>query len=352
MADMARPPQCNWNNFQFKGQVLPDVLQVLRKQLIFLCKSLQKQGSRTKRPQCPAHRAASRSCLPASCLVAKPGRKGLLVRHSQKAAAGAGPRKRAPNIVLYAEDLTVSFDGFKALNALTFYLEAGELRCFIGPNGAGKTTMMDVLTGKTRPDSGQAWYRPDPQDQDLRGLVNLTAMDEVAIAQSGIGRKFQKPSVFETLTVGQNLELSLKGPRGVFDAYRARLGAKDREFMESVLERIKLQDRVNEISGALSHGQKQWLEIGMLLMQKPGLIMLDEPVAGMTPEEIGMTIDLLRELEGSATIMVIEHDMDFIRAIAKKVVVLCQGSVLAEGTMDEIQRNPQVIEAYLGEGID
>ncbi len=288
----------------------------------------------------------------ASELVAKPGHKGLLVRGAQKSISGTGPKKRSSGIVLYAEDLTVSFDGFKALNKLTFYLEAGELRCFIGPNGAGKTTMMDVLTGKTAPDFGQAWYRPDPKDPDPRHLVNLTSMDEVSIAQCGIGRKFQKPSVFETLTVGQNLELALKGPRGVFDAYKAKLSATDRQFMEEVLERIKLEQRVNDISGALSHGQKQWLEIGMLLMQKPGLIMLDEPVAGMTPEEIGMTIELLHELEGTATIMVIEHDMDFIRAIAHKVVVLSQGSVLAEGTMDEIQSNPQVIEAYLGKGME
>jgi len=286
-------------------------------------------------------------------LVAKPGHKGVLVRKNRGgAASGSGPKNKAPNIVLYAEDLSVSFDGFKALNNLTFYLESGELRCFIGPNGAGKTTMMDVLTGKTRPDSGSAWFRPDPDDPDPRHLVNLIGMDEVAIANCGIGRKFQKPSVFETLTVGQNLELALKGPRGVFDAYKAKLPKDGREFLEATLERIKLSDHLNEIAGSLSHGQKQWLEIGMLLMQKPKLIMLDEPVAGMTPEEIGMTIDLLHELEGSATIMVIEHDMEFIRAIAHKVVVLNQGTVLAEGTMDEMQAHPQVIEAYLGEGME
>ncbi|SFK13172.1 urea ABC transporter ATP-binding protein UrtD [Succinivibrio dextrinosolvens] len=263
------------------------------------------------------------------------------------------PKKNLKNsdIVLYVENLTVSFDGFKALNDLTFYLNSGELRCFIGPNGAGKSTMMDVLTGKTKVDSGSAWFVPDVKDKNPRNMLNLLEMDEVSIANAGIGRKFQKPSVFETISVAQNLELALRCKRNILSAYRAKLDSEQSDFLLSTLERIKLSDKANDLASSLSHGQKQWLEIGMLLMQKPSLIMLDEPVAGMTPEEIDMTIDLLYELEGENTIMVIEHDMDFIRAIANQVVVLNQGTVLAEGDMDCIQSNPKVIEAYLGEGL-
>ncbi len=283
----------------------------------------------------------------ASDLKAKAGSylSGRLHRRQDQAS---GPKRQSDRVVLFVEDITVSFDGFKALNDLTFYLEEGELRCFIGPNGAGKTTMMDVLTGKTRPDEGTAFFRKEGDPQDPATMCNLLAMDEVAIATAGIGRKFQKPSVFETLTVGQNLELALASDKRVLPTFRARLNGEDRTFLEEILERIKLQSHVNDLAGKLSHGQKQWLEIGMLLMQKPRLIMLDEPVAGMTPEEIGMTIDLLHELEGHHTIMVVEHDMEFIRAIAHKVTVLNQGTVLAEGSMDEMQSHPQVVEAYLG----
>ena len=245
-----------------------------------------------------------------------------------------------PDIALYLEKISVSFDGFKALNDLTFYVDKGELRCVIGPNGAGKTTMMDVITGKTRPDAGTAWFGR---------TCNLLQMDEVAIAQAGIGRKFQKPSVFEALSVLQNLELALAGDKRVWPTFRARLSADDKIFIEEVLHRIRLTELAGLQAGKLSHGQKQWLEIGMLLMQKPQLLLLDEPVAGMTPEEMDRTIELLHDLEGEQSIMVVEHDMEFVRAIAHKVTVLHQGSVLAEGTMDEMQNHPAVVEAYLGE---
>lgn len=250
---------------------------------------------------------------------------------------------QSPEICLYVEDLNVSFDGFKAINQLTFYLERGELRCFIGPNGAGKTTLMDIITGKTRPDSGSAWFKP--QDDVL---CDLLSMDEPAIAQAGIGRKFQKPSVFENLSVEQNLELALKGDKSVCHALRAKLSSEEKDFLYSILKRIRLQDKARLQSGELSHGQKQWLEIGMLLMQKPALLLLDEPVAGMTVQEIELTAELFNELKGEHTLMVIEHDIEFVRSIAKQVTVLSQGSVLAEGTMDELCRNPEVIKAYLG----
>ncbi|MCR5537190.1 MAG: urea ABC transporter ATP-binding protein UrtD [Succinivibrio sp.] len=271
----------------------------------------------------------------------------LAHKHRQQPPA----RLKKQDIVLYVENLTVSFDGFKALNDLTFYLNSGELRCFIGPNGAGKSTMMDVLTGKTKVDSGSAWFVPDPGDPNPSHMLNLLEMDEVSIANAGIGRKFQKPSVFETLSVAQNLELALSMNRSVFKTYRSRLNGEQQDFMMATLEKIRLSSLANALAASLSHGQKQWLEIGMLLMQKPSLIMLDEPVAGMTPEEIEMTIALLHELKGQHTIMVVEHDMDFIRAIANQVVVLNQGTVLAEGNMDSIQSDPRVIKAYLGEGL-
>ena len=256
--------------------------------------------------------------------------------------------QRSRSIALFVEDLSVSFDGFKALNHLTFYLSTGELRCFIGPNGAGKTTMMDILTGKTTPDEGSAWFNPHDGNVDPRAMYNLLTMDEVDIVAAGIGRKFQKPSVFETLTVGQNLELALKCDKRVFPTLRAKLTADDLSFLHSVLTKIRLKRHVNELAGKLSHGQKQWLEIGMLLMQKPALIMLDEPVAGMTVEEICLTIELLHELKGEHTIMVVEHDMEFVRQIADKVTVLAAGTVLAEGSMAQVQADPKVIAAYLG----
>ena len=231
-----------------------------------------------------------------------------------------------PRIALYLERIGVSFDGFKALNDLTFYVDEGELRCVIGPNGAGT-----------------AWFGRD---------CNLLQMDEVAIAQAGIGRKFQKPSVFAALTVAQNLELALAGRKTVWGAFRARLNGEQRDSLEEVLTRIRLAEQARMPAGSLSHGQKQWLEIGMLLMQKPRLLLLDEPVAGMTPEEMDRTIELLHELEGKQSIMVVEHDMEFVRAIAHKVTVLHQGSVLAEGSMEAMQNHPAVVEAYLGEPLE
>jgi urea transport system ATP-binding protein len=242
-------------------------------------------------------------------------------------------------IILYLESITVSFDGFKALNNLTLYIETGELRCIIGPNGAGKTTMMDVITGKTRPDEGSAWFGQ---------TVDLLARTEPEIAQVGIGRKFQKPTVFQQHTVFENLELAMSGAKSVWVALFNRLTAAQRERIDEVLEIIRLTERRHQLAGALSHGQKQWLEIGMLLMQEPQLLLVDEPVAGMTPQETERTAELLLSLAGQHSVVVVEHDMDFVRSIAKKVTVLHEGSVLAEGNMDQVQSDPKVIEVYLG----
>jgi urea transport system ATP-binding protein len=236
--------------------------------------------------------------------------------------------------ILYLEDLTVSFDGFKAINALTLYVETGELLCIIGPNGAGKTTMMDIITGKTRPDSGSAWFGQS---------LDLLAHTEPEIAEAGIGRKFQKPTVFEKHSAFENLELALAGNRGVWPNLVARLSAEQRERIGEVLTQIGLADAADTPAGRLSHGQKQWLEIGMLLL------LVDEPVAGMTPQEVEKTAELLVALSGEHSVVVVEHDMEFVRKIARRVTVLHQGSVLAEGTMDEVQANPKVVEVYLGE---
>lgn len=241
---------------------------------------------------------------------------------------------------LYIEDVTVSFDGFKALNQLTLYVEPGELRCIIGPNGAGKTTMMDVITGKTRPDSGTVWFGDK---------LNLLALSEPKIAQAGIGRKFQKPTVFEALTVFENLELALAGSKSFLDTLLARSTSKQLERIDEVLGIIGLAEEREMPGAVLSHGQKQWLEIGMLLMQDPELLLVDEPVAGMTPQEIERTAQLLRTLEGSHSVVVVEHDMDFVRSIAKQVTVLHEGRVLAEGEMSVVQKDPRVVEVYLGE---
>ena len=242
--------------------------------------------------------------------------------------------------VLYMEDVSVSFDGFKAINDLNFYVNAGELRCLIGPNGAGKTTMMDIITGKTRPDTGACWFG---------AKMNLLQMDEPEIAQAGIGRKFQKPTVFEHHTVFENLELAMAGPKGVWRTLRARLSPTEHERIEEVLELIGLAGEVRRIAGALSHGQKQWLEIGMLLMQNPLLLLVDEPAAGMTHQEMDRTVELLTSLAGEHSVVVVEHDMDFVRALNSRVTVLHQGTVLAEGSMDQVQNDPKVVEVYLGE---
>ena len=241
--------------------------------------------------------------------------------------------------ILYLDDITVSFDGFRALNKLTLTIERGELRCIIGPNGAGKTTMMDVITGKTRPDSGTAFFGQ---------TIDLTKLSEPEIAHAGIGRKFQKPTVYENHTVFENLELAMKTDKGVLASLRARLSGAARERIGSTLDQIALTGRAYEPAGLLSHGQKQWLEIGMLLMQEPQLLLLDEPVAGMTDEETMKSADLFASLKGRYSVVVVEHDMDFVAKIASTVTVLHEGSVLAEGTMDQVQSDERVIEVYLG----
>jgi len=243
------------------------------------------------------------------------------------------------DVILYVEDLSVSFDGFKALNNLSLYIRDGELRCLIGANGAGKTTLMDVITGKTRCDSGSVF---------LGQTINLLKHSEAEIAALGIGRKFQKPTVFEAQTVFDNLELSVKGSKGVWQTLFTRLTGEQRDRIDSVLETIGLAGQRGQLAGALSHGQKQWLEIGMLLVSDPRVLLVDEPVAGMTAQETERTAELLTSLAGERTVIVVEHDMAFVRSIARTVTVLHQGSVLAEGSMDDIQNNRDVIEVYLG----
>ena len=242
--------------------------------------------------------------------------------------------------VLYLENLTVSFDGFKALNDLTLHVDPGELLCIIGPNGAGKTTMMDVITGKTRPDEGEAWFG---------GVVDLLALTEPEIVQAGIGRKFQKPTVFEFLSVFENLELAVAGDKSLWHTLVARLTSAQRDRINEVLQIIALEDKRTVTAGELAHGQKQWLEIGMLLMQDPDLLLVDEPVAGMTPQETERTGELLLSLAGKHSVVVVEHDMDFVRSIASRVTVLHEGRVISEGDMEKVQNDPQVIEVYLGE---
>jgi len=241
--------------------------------------------------------------------------------------------------ILYLDDITVSFDGFKALNRLSLTIERGELRCVIGPNGAGKTTMMDVITGKTRPDSGTAFFGQ---------TFDLARLPETEIARLGIGRKFQKPTVFENHTVFENLELAMKTDKRVGSTLLAALNADQRELIARTLKTIRLDSERERLAGMLSHGQKQWLEIGMLLVQEPELILLDEPVAGMTDAETDRTAELIVELEGSHSIMVVEHDMDFVNRIARTVTVLHEGGVLAEGPMGVVQNDERVVEVSLG----
>jgi len=241
--------------------------------------------------------------------------------------------------ILYLEDVSVSFDGFKAINKLSLDIAPGELRCIIGPNGAGKTTMMDIITGKTRPDDGTVFFG---------STIDLLRHTEPQIAQLGIGRKFQKPTVFEQLTVFENLELALKTNKGVKSSMLFRLDSAQSDRLAEILVTIHLADSVHRMAGNLSHGQKQWLEIGMLLMQDPKLLLLDEPVAGMTDEETARTAELFLTLKGQHSLMVVEHDMSFIRTISEIVTVLCDGSVLAQGTLDQVQADERVIEVYLG----
>ena len=246
---------------------------------------------------------------------------------------------QAANSMLYLDGVSVTFDGFRAINELSLVLAEGEMRAVIGPNGAGKTTMMDIITGKTRPDKG---------DVIFAGEVDLTRHDEAGIARLGIGRKFQKPTVFETHTVEDNLLLSLKGPRGVFDLFFARRTKAESARLDELLDLIRLGDRRGALAASLSHGQKQWLEIGMLLAQDPRVLLVDEPAAGMTDAETMQTAELLKRIAGAHTVMVVEHDMDFVRELGVKVTVLHEGSVLAEGSIDHVSADPRVVEVYLG----
>jgi urea transport system ATP-binding protein len=241
--------------------------------------------------------------------------------------------------LLYLDGVSVSFDGYKALRGLSLTLEPGEMRAIIGPNGAGKTTMMDVITGKTRPDEGDVYFD---------GRHNLTQLDEADIAELGIGRKFQKPTVFESHTVADNILLAAKAPREVFATLFKREGEGAAERIDRILETTRLNEHRNRLAGALSHGQKQWLEIGMLLAQDPKLLLVDEPVAGMTDAETAATADLLREIARDHSVVVVEHDMAFVRALGVKVTVLHEGSVLAEGALDQVSADERVIEVYLG----
>ncbi|MDX2158211.1 MAG: urea ABC transporter ATP-binding protein UrtD [Hyphomicrobiaceae bacterium] len=243
------------------------------------------------------------------------------------------------NALLYLDGVSVSFDGFRALNELSLYLEPGEMRAIIGPNGAGKTTMMDVITGKTRPDNGTVL---------LDGRIDLTQLDEASIAELGIGRKFQKPTVFEFHTVADNILLALKAPRDPLASLFGVRNRMQRERIDAVLETVRLGDLRDKLAGGLSHGQKQWLEIGMLLAQDPKLLLVDEPVAGMTDAETETTATLLKEISRSHSVIVVEHDMHFVRALGVKVTCLHEGSVLAEGSIDDVSANERVVEVYLG----
>jgi urea transport system ATP-binding protein len=247
--------------------------------------------------------------------------------------------ERLTQSLLYLDGVTVSFDGFKALNNLSFEIEPGEMRAIIGPNGAGKTTMMDVVTGKTRPDTGEVMFN---------GTYDLTRLDETEIAELGIGRKFQKPTVFDSHTVFDNLELALKNDRRARTALLWRETPKEHHRIDEILNIIRLTAVQDRMAGSLAHGQKQWLEIGMLLAQDPKLLLVDEPVAGMTDAETKQTADLLREINRNHTVVVVEHDMTFVRDLGVKVTCLHEGSVLAEGTIDQVSQNDRVVEVYLG----
>jgi urea transport system ATP-binding protein len=249
-----------------------------------------------------------------------------------------------PMAHLWVDNISVQFDGFKALTDLTLTLDRGELRCIIGPNGAGKTTLMDCITGKTRPTAGNVYLVGEDREQ-----VSLTEMAEYEVAELGIGRKFQRPTVFQGHSVFDNLELALATNRGVFHSLFASLTKSQREKIDEILTTVGLSQRRDVRAGLLSHGEKQWLEIGMLLAQDPSILLVDEPIAGMTHQETERTAELLTGLAGKHTVVVVEHDMDFIRSIARTVTVLHQGKVLCEGSMDHCQNDPKVIEVYLGE---
>jgi len=242
--------------------------------------------------------------------------------------------------LLYLDAVSVTFDGFRALNALSLVLEPGEMRAIIGPNGAGKTTMMDVITGKTRPDQGDVLF--------ASGTHDLTTLDETEIATLGIGRKFQKPTVFEAHTVLDNLRLALAADRRAWKTMLWHDSAEERARIDEILGIVRLGDHVDRLAGGLSHGQKQWLEIGMLLAQDPKLLLVDEPVAGMTDAETAQTAILLREINQERTVVVVEHDMDFVRDLGVRVTCLHEGSVLSEGSLDQVSSDERVIEVYLG----
>jgi urea transport system ATP-binding protein len=241
--------------------------------------------------------------------------------------------------LLYLDGVTVSFDGFRALNNLSLAVETGEMRAIIGPNGAGKTTMMDVITGKTRPDEGDVFFG---------GEHDLSHLDETEIAMLGIGRKFQKPTVFEMHTVNDNLLLALKNDRRPRAAMRWSQTPDELDRIDEILDIIRLKADRDRLSGGLAHGQKQWLEIGMLLAQEPKLLLVDEPVAGMTDEETRQTAELLKEINRDKTVIVVEHDMAFVRELGVKVTCLHEGTVIAEGSIDQVSANERVIEVYLG----
>jgi len=241
--------------------------------------------------------------------------------------------------MLYLDGVSVAFDGFRAINKLSLIVQPAEMLAIIGPNGAGKTTMMDIITGKTRPDDGEVLFD---------GRTDLTKLDEAAIANLGIGRKFQKPTVFESQSVWNNLEMALRKPRGIFRTLFYTPSAQDIARIEEILDIVRLSGRKDELAANLSHGQKQWLEIGMLLAQDPKLLLVDEPVAGMTDSETVETAKLLKNIAQTRSVVVVEHDMSFVRDLGSRVTCLAEGSVLAEGTLDQVSANPLVIERYLG----
>ena len=246
---------------------------------------------------------------------------------------------KASDTMLYLDGVSVAFDGFKAINNLSIIVRPAEMLAIIGPNGAGKTTMMDIITGKTRPDSGEVLFD---------GRTDLTKLDEAAIANLGIGRKFQKPTVFESQTVWDNIEMALKKPRGVFATLFYAASADDVARIDEILDTVRLSARKNDFAANLSHGQKQWLEIGMLLAQDPKLLLVDEPVAGMTDSETVETAKLLKQIATTRSVVVVEHDMSFVRDLGSRVTCLAEGAVLAEGSLEQVSANPVVIERYLG----
>lgn len=248
-------------------------------------------------------------------------------------------KEQMESVILQCDDVTVDFDGFKAVQGMNFRLERGELRFLIGPNGAGKTTMLDVICGKVKPTAGKVLYS---------GNIDVTRKKEHQIAELGIGRKFQTPSIFQSLTVYENLEIAMKQNRGVFAAMRAKMNTGDHDRLEAQLEMIGLQGKAAWRAGGLSHGEKQWLEIGMMLLQEPQILLLDEPVAGMTDNETEKTGELLGQIRKTQSIVVVEHDMEFVRNFASKVTVMHEGKLLKEGSMDEVQQDDRVAEVYLG----